>query len=95
MQIETICMNYPNLFSGIYKKNVINLSSAEFSPWVAKVKSGGNLQPVLTWILLKTRYVYFKKWILTNAELRPMNCFYLFIRLLYFFHFIFFFNFFL
>ena len=36
--IETICMKCPVLFFGKNKKNIINLSSAEFAQRVVKVK---------------------------------------------------------
>ena len=36
--METICMKYQTMFSGKNKKNIINLSSAEFSYRVVKVK---------------------------------------------------------
>ena len=35
---ETICMKCQILFSGKNKKNIINLSSAEFANWVINVK---------------------------------------------------------
>ena len=39
--LETVCMKYQSLFSGKNKKNIVNLSSAEFAHGVAKVQKDG------------------------------------------------------
>ena len=41
VSLETVCMKYQSLFSGKNKKNIVNLSSAEFAHGVAKVQKDG------------------------------------------------------
>ena len=56
MQIMTICMKHPMLFSGKTKKNVISLSYAELAQRVVKVKAKHDRQKILANNILKHFY---------------------------------------